>query len=122
MHNGQSGVYVMGDIVAARMPSDPKRPITIFGGVISSTKEYVPFKAQALVGWTDRVLPAEGVFELNYGIAAYRSVRINLNVQYIVSPDNFLIPRAAKRSGNLLAFGLRASFDAAALFGIPTPR
>ena len=162
VHDGQSGAYVMGDMVAARMAGDPKRPITVFGGVISSTKDYVPFKAQALAGLivtgpfasrpqdtlgvvgsyirigdrqreflqasraltggTDRVLPAEGVFELNYGIAAYRGVRISPNVQYIVSPDNFLLPRAAKRSSNILAFGLRASFDAAALLGMPAQR
>ena len=162
MHNGQSGVYVMGDMVATRLSGDPKRPVTVFGGVISSTKKYVPFKAQALAGvvvtgpfasrpqdtlglvgsyirigdrqreflqasralagGTDRVLPAEGVFELNYGIAAYRGIRVSPSIQYVVSPDNFLMPKALKRSGDIIVFGLRASFDISALLGMPAQR
>ncbi len=162
MHHGQSGVYVMGDVVATRLSGDPKRPVTVFGGVISSTKDYVPFKAQALAGvivtgpfasrpqdtlglvgsyirigdrqreflqasralagGTDRVMPAEGVFELNYGIAAYRGIRISPNIQYVVSPDNFLMPKARKRSSDIVVFGLRASFDVAALLGMPAQR
>ncbi|MGR6327483.1 carbohydrate porin [Sphingomonas sp. XXL09] len=162
VHDGQAGVYVMGDIAAAHMDGDAKRPITVFGGVISATNDYVPFKGQALAGvivtgplpgrtndtfgivgsyirlgdrqrqflqasralagGTDTVFPDEGVFEVNYGIAAHRGVRISPNVQYVVSPDNFAKPRAIKRSGDILAFGLRVSIDGAALLGLPAQR
>ncbi len=162
IHDGQAGVYLMGDVAAAHMGADPKRPVTLFGGVISATNDYVPFKAQALAGvivtgpfsgrpadtfgvvgsyirlgdrqrqflqasralagGSDKVFPDEGVFEINYGIAAYRGVRISPNIQYVVSPDNFAKPRAIKRSGDILAFGLRVSIDGAALLGMPAQR
>jgi porin len=144
------------------MRGEGKRPVTVFGGVIGATNDYVPFKGQALAGvivtgpfrgrpndtlglvgsyirigdrqrdflqasrglagGTDRVFPDEGVFELNYGIAAARGVRISPNIQYIVSPDNFGQPRAVKRSGNILAFGLRIAVDGAAILGLPAMR
>jgi porin len=162
VYKGQSGWYVMGDVVPTTISGDRKRPVTVFGGVIGSTADYVPFKGQAiagvivtgpfaarpqdtlglvgsyirlgsrqrallqasraLAGGTDRVFPDEGVFELNYGIAAARGVRISPNVQYIVSPDNFTQPRAVRRSGDILAFGLRLSVDGAALLGLPAQR
>ncbi|WP_433911337.1 carbohydrate porin [Sphingomonas yabuuchiae] len=75
-----------------------------------------------MAGGTDRVFPDEGVFEINYGIAASRGVRISPNIQYVVSPDNCAEPRAVQRSGNILAFGLRVSIDGAALLRMPAPR
>lgn len=78
--------------------------------------------SRALAGGTDRVFPDEGVFKINYGIAASRNVRISPNIQYVVSPDNFAKRRAVKRSGNILAYGLRVSIDGAALLRMPAPR
>jgi porin len=49
-------------------------------------------------------------------------VRISPNIQYVVSPDNFAKPRTVKRSGDILAFGLRVSIDGAALLGMPAQR
>ncbi len=49
-HDGQAGWYVMGDAVAAHVGGDTKRPVTVFGGVIASTNDYVPFKGQAIAG------------------------------------------------------------------------
>ena len=162
VHEGQTGLYAMGDMVVGHVRGEGKRPVTVFGGVIGATNDYVPFKGQALAGvivtgpfrgrpndtlglvgsyirigdrqrdflqasrglagGTDRVFPDEGVFELNYGIAAARGVRISPNIQYIVSPDNFGQPRAVKRSGNILAFGLRIAVDGAAILGLPAMR
>lgn len=159
VHDGQTGLYAMGDMVVGHVRGEGKRPVTVFGGVIGATNDYVPFKGQALAGvivtgpfhgrpndtlglvgsyirigdrqreflqasrglagGTDRVFPDEGVFELNYGIAAARGVRISPNIQYVVSPDNFGQSRAVRRSGNILAFGLRLSVDAAAILGLP---
>ena len=50
VHKGQSGWYVMGDVVPTRIAGDPKRPVTSFGGVIGATADYVPFKGQAIAG------------------------------------------------------------------------
>jgi porin len=162
VHQGQTGLYAMGDMVVGHVRGDGKRPVTLFGGVIGATNDYVPFKGQALAGviatgilpgrpadtiglvgsyirigdrqrdllqasralagGSDRVFPDEGVFELNYGIAAARGVRISPNIQYVVSPDNFGQPRAVKRSKNILAFGLRVSLDGAAILGLPAMR
>lgn len=50
VHDGQAGGYVMGDAVAAHLGGNEKRPVTVFGGVIASTNDYVPFKGQAIAG------------------------------------------------------------------------
>jgi len=50
MHAGQAGWYVMGDAAAAHLGGDSKRPVTLFGGVIASTGDYLPFKSQAIAG------------------------------------------------------------------------
>jgi porin len=50
VHDGQAGWYVMGDAVAAHMGRNAKRPVTVFGGVVASTNDYVPFKGQAIAG------------------------------------------------------------------------
>ncbi|EQB30748.1 carbohydrate porin [Sphingobium ummariense] len=158
-HDGQAGWYVMGDAVTGHLHDDVKRPVTVFGGLIGSTENYVPFKEQAIAGviltgplavrprdtlglvgsyirisdrqvnylqasriaagGTDRVHRGEAIFELNYGMAVGRNVRISPNIQYVVNPDNFLQPRARKQSGDILAFGLRISVDIAGLLGMP---
>jgi len=158
-HRGQAGWYVMGDAVAAHFHGDQKRPVTLFGGLIGSTNDYVPFTGQAIAGviltgplasrprdtlglvgsyirigerqvdylqasriaagGTDRVRRGEAIFELNYGMAVGRNVRISPNIQYVVNPDNFLQPRARKQSNDILAFGLRLSVDIAGLLGLP---
>jgi Carbohydrate-selective porin len=158
-HRGQTGWYVMGDVVAAHLHGDGKRPVTLFGGLVGSTANYVPFTGQAIAGviltgplagrphdtlglvgsylrigdrqvdylqasraaagGTDRVRRGEAIFELNYGMAAGRHVRISPNIQYVVNPDNFLRPAARKQSGDILAFGLRLSVDIAGLLGLP---
>ncbi|WP_375195197.1 carbohydrate porin [Sphingobium sp.] len=159
LHEGQAGWYVMGDAVAAHLHGDVKRPVTIFGGFIGSTANYVPFRSQtiagviltgplagrprdtlglvgsyirigdrqvdylqasrAAAGGTDRVRNGEGIFELNYGIAAGRNVRISPNLQYVINPDNFLLPRARRQSKDIMTFGLRISVDIAGLLGMP---
>ena len=78
--------------------------------------------SRALASGIDRVFPDEGVFKINYGIAASRGVRISPNIQCVVSPDNFATPRAVQRSSNILAFGPRVSIDGAALLGMPAQR
>jgi porin len=158
-HDGQAGWYVMGDAVTGHLHGDAKRPVTVFGGLIGSTENYVPFKGQAIAGvivtgpfaarprdtlglvgsyikiggrqvhylqasriasgGTDRVRRGEAIFELNYGMAIGRNVRISPNIQYVVNPDNFLQPRASKQSGDILAFGMRISLDIAGFLGMP---
>ena len=49
-HDGQAGWYVMGDAVTGHLHGDVKRPVTVFGGMIGSTENYVPFKGQAIAG------------------------------------------------------------------------
>lgn len=61
----------------------------------------------------------EEVFELNYGIAAYRGIRLNPNIQYVVNPDNILEPGAKHQSHNVLAFGVRLTIDPGVLLGMP---
>jgi len=50
IHDGQAGWYVMGDAVATHLGGSAKRPVTLFGGVIGSTGNYVPFKSQTIAG------------------------------------------------------------------------
>ncbi|WP_162792210.1 carbohydrate porin [Novosphingobium sp. P6W] len=162
MHDGQAGGYVMGDVVGWHLGGDAKRPVTVFGGVIASANDYLPFKGQAIAGviatgpfkgrpddtlglvgsyirlgsrqvdyleaararagGTDPVRLGEGVFELNYGIAVARGVRINPNIQYVVNPDNLPRPTAVHQSKNILAFGLRVSVDFATILGLPASK
>ncbi|RJG53482.1 hypothetical protein D0Z70_15810 [Sphingobium terrigena] len=42
--------YAMGDAVVTHVGGDVRRPVTVFGGVIASTNDYVPFKSQTIAG------------------------------------------------------------------------
>ena len=50
MHAGQAGWYVMGDAVATHLGGNIRRPVTLFGGMIASTGNYLPFKSQTIAG------------------------------------------------------------------------
>lgn len=63
--------------------------------------------------------PNEFAFEVNYGIAIGRSIRLSPNVQYIVHPDNANLPKINFVPKNVVTFGLRLVINAATLAGMP---
>jgi len=158
-HGGQTGWYVSGDVVVARMAGPGNRNLTLFASQVTTPASYTLFRSQSVLGaiWTgplksrpfdtfgivgtfigigrqevkllqarrlaaggtDIVHSGEGIIELNYGLRLHRGIRLNPNIQYVVTPDNIAMPTAMHQSRNILAFGLRLTIDAATLAGLP---
>lgn len=158
-HAGQTGWYVSGDLVVARLSGPGSRNVTIFASQVGTPADYTLFRSQSVLGaiWTgpfksrpydtfgvvgtfiglgrqevkllqarrmaaggtDQVHSGEGIIEVNYGLRLHRGIRLNPNIQYVITPDNIAMPNAVHQSRNILAFGLRLTIDAATLAGLP---
>lgn len=103
------------------------RPTDTFGLVASYLRlgdRQVDFlnAARRRAGGTDPAYRSEWIIEANYGFQLYRGVRLNPNVQLVLHPDNNLRPASPKRSGNIVAFGMRLSVELGDLLGFPSRR
>jgi porin len=115
---------IAGVVVSGPFASRPEDTLGLVGSYIRLGDRQVDFlqASRVAAGGTDRVYRGEGVFEINYGITAARGVRLSPNLQYVLNPDNLPRPRAIRRSGDILAFGMRLSVDMATILGMPVLR
>lgn len=78
--------------------------------------------ARRRAGGSEPSYRGEAIIEANYGVQLYRGVRVNPNIQYVIHPDNNLRPASVRRSGNIVAFGLRLTVEAGDVLGLPLKR
>lgn len=64
--------------------------------------------------------PNEVNFELNYGWAITKSIRLTPNIQYTANPESANLPKISFVPRNMIVYGVKLNIDFADLLGLPS--
>lgn len=115
---------IAGAIVTGTFEGRPNDTLGFVGSYIRLGSRQIDYLQASRIraGGTDAVSRGEGIFELNYGVAATRFLRVSPNVQYVINPDNLPRPNAVRKSKDILAFGIRVNIEIAGMLGFPAAK
>ncbi|MHB8287593.1 MAG: carbohydrate porin, partial [Caulobacteraceae bacterium] len=101
------------------IPGRPQDAFGVEGSYLRVSPREIEFLRDSRIkaGGVGSNSPNEGVFEVSYAAEIIPSLRLTPNVQYIVNPDNSMIPKTKVLPKNIVVIGLYLSFGFSNLLG-----